>query len=354
VVRKESSQGPQQTEKITKSFKVGKTGSLDLNNFSGDVTVTGDAGEEIIIEAIKRVRAKTAEEAKAGLDAIQVNIAERGGRVEVRTDYARRDIRGAVDYTITVPSGAAVLVRTMSGDVNVTGVKGELRADSISGDVTVTGAGQSVRAKTMSGDVAVNDVTSDGDVAFSSMSGNVTARNIKAKLIEVNSTSGDLNLLDVTCGRATGSTMSGDVEFKGPLAKGGRYELRSHSGNVRLMPTSTTGFEVDASTFSGTFRSDFPVTLRSVGPSTMTPPTPPAPPPPPPSPTPPRTTGEQTPPPPPPPPAPPDRPGRTTGERTGRQPRPGMPSRSVQGTFGDGSAVLNLISFSGDITIVKK
>ena len=124
----------------------------------------------------------------------------------------------------------------------------------------------------MSGDVAVSDVGSDGDVAFSSMSGNVTARNVKARLIEVNSTSGDLNLVDVTCGRATGSTMSGDVEFTGPLAKGGRYELRSHSGNVRLIPTSTTGFEVDASTFSGTFRSDFPVTLRSVGPSTMTPP----------------------------------------------------------------------------------
>jgi DUF4097 and DUF4098 domain-containing protein YvlB len=343
TVRGAQDRGPEQTEKTTKSFKVGKTGALDLNSLSGDVTITGRAGEEIVIEAVKRVRAGSAEDAKAAFQAIQLSMTQRGERVEVRAEYARRDIRGGVDFTIAVPVDASVLVRTMAGDVKITGVKGEIRTDAVSGDITITGAGQSVRAKTMAGDVVVSDVASDRDVTFSSMSGDVTARNIKARVVEVSSTSGDLGLTDVVCERATGSTISGEVEFAGPLAKGGRYEFRSHSGDVRLVPTSTTGFEVEANTFSGTFQSDYPVTLRSVGPAKPTPPAPP-------------TGGERiAPPPPPPPPPPPERPGRTTGERgDSRPPRVGVRGQSVQGTYGDGGAFLSLSSFSGDITIVKK
>ena len=48
------------------------------------------------------------------------------------------------------------------------------------------------------------------------------------------------------------------------IARGGRYEFNSHSGNVRIMLAGNVpGFELDASTFSGSIRSDFPVTLRS-------------------------------------------------------------------------------------------
>ena len=325
--------GPEQTEKITKSFKVGKAGTLDLSNLSGNITVTGGAGEEISLEAVKRVRAKTPEEAKKQLGAIQINITERAGRVDVRTEHTAREIRGGVDYTATVPGGASVFVKTMSGGVKITNVRGELRAETVSGDVTIAGAGALVRAKVFSGNVAVSDISGDGEVSFGSLSGNVTARNVKAKSVDASTTSGNVTLIDVTCDRASGRTMSGDVEYTGPLAKAGRYEFRSHSGNVRVTPTSTTGFEVEANTFSGTFRSDFPVTLRSVGPAAPAHPAPPAPP------------------------APPSPPGRTTRDRPARpdiRMGGGPPTRSVQGTYGDGSAVLSLTSFSGDITIVKK
>ena len=59
--------------------------------------------------------------------------------------------------------------------------------------------------------------------------------------------------------------MSGNIEFDAPLAKGGRYEFTSHSGNVRIVLSGNTGFELDADTFSGSVRSDVPVTLRAIG-----------------------------------------------------------------------------------------
>jgi DUF4097 and DUF4098 domain-containing protein YvlB len=303
----EERQGPQQTERFSRTFKVGAAGVLDLSNISGTIVITGGAGEEMVIDAVKRVRAATSDEAKRQLASVTIDATERSGRVEVRTTYATDHIHGgSVDYTVTMPSGAAVFVRSVSGDVRVTTVKGEVRADSVSGNVVVSGAGPNLRAKSVSGDVTVDASGSNGDASLASVSGNVVARGLRARSVDANSVSGDLRLTDITCDRVNVRTMSGEVDYDGPLSKGGRYEMRSHSGNVRLVMAGATGFEVDASTFSGTFRSDFPVTLRSMG-------------------------------------------GESRGDRHGDR-RGG----SVQGTYGDGSAVLVLGSFSGNIVITKR
>jgi hypothetical protein len=45
------------------------------------------------------------------------------------------------------------------------------------------------------------------------------------------------------------STMSGNLEYSGPVSARGRYEFSAHSGDVRLGITG--GFDLEASTFSG-------------------------------------------------------------------------------------------------------
>ena len=69
-----------------------------------------------------------------------------------------RGISARVDYTITVPTGAAVAVKTISGDASVTKVNGEVRAETVSGNVSVTGTPNLALAKTVSGDVTARDV----------------------------------------------------------------------------------------------------------------------------------------------------------------------------------------------------
>ena len=75
--------------------------------------------------------------------------------------------------------------------------------------------------------------------------------------------SGNLQLSSLQVERLTAKTVTGDIDFDGALARGGRYEFNAHSGNIRLMLANATGFELDASTFNGNIRSDFPITLRS-------------------------------------------------------------------------------------------
>ena len=75
--------------------------------------------------------------------------------------------------------------------------------------------------------------------------------------------SGDIQLSGVQVERLLAKSVSGAIEFGAALERGGRYDFGSHSGDIRIVLSSQTGFELDASTFSGSVRSDFPVTLRS-------------------------------------------------------------------------------------------
>ena len=295
-----------QTEKFSKTVPLPKGGSLDLSNISGDIVVTGGAGDQVVIDAVKR--GKTAEDLKL----VQIDVTAGASRVEVRTRYPqeRRNVNVSVDFTVTVPRAAGVIVRTVSGDLKLATIDGTLTADSVSGDVDVTSAGQLESAKTVSGNVTVAMAAGEADITFASVSGDVKLSQIKARGIEANSVSGGVTLVEVTCSRANVKSVSGDIVFGGPLAKGGRYMLQSHSGDVTLHVNDKTGFEVNVGTFSGDITSDLQIVSTFGG----------------------------------------------EGERgqPGRRPKSGGPGQRLQGTFGEGGALLELTTFSGDVKIVSK
>ncbi|MFO7694737.1 MAG: DUF4097 family beta strand repeat-containing protein [Vicinamibacterales bacterium] len=296
---------PQQTEKFSKTVPLPKGGSLDLSNISGDIVITGGAGDQVVIDAVKR--GKTAED----LTLVQIEVSTTATRVEVRTQYPRerRNVNVSVDFTVSVPRAAGVTVRTVSGNLNLATIDGELVADSVSGDVDVKSAGRLESAKTVSGDVTVTSAASDGDISFASVSGDVKLSQIKARGIDANSVTGGVTLSDVASSRSKVKSVSGDIVFGGPLAKGGRYSLQSHSGNVTVYVDGKTGFEVAAGTFSGDISSDLQL-VSAFG-------------------------------------------GEREGGQPGRRPKSG-PGQRVRGTFGDGGAFLELSAFSGDVKIVDK
>jgi hypothetical protein len=303
--REEARRGPEHTEKISQTHRLGRNGTFDLQNVSGDIVVTGGGGNEVRIDAIKRVRHPNESEAKALLQAIEVRIDERNGNVDVRTDYPRRfNWSGSVDYTVSLPRDANVVLRSISGDIRVSTLNGDLRAESTSGNVLATSVRRIRLAKTLSGDLEIAD--SDGDdVVGSTISGNVVARGLKARSVDLQSISGDLRMTDVESDRTFVKSISGNIDFSGRLAQNGRYEFQSHSGDVRVSPLGSPGFSIEASTFSGDLRSDYALTLQGNPPNV----------------------------------------GANLRGRNGR---------AVRATFGDGGALLTLQSFSGNITVVKR
>ena len=308
----EARQGPEQIEKISQTHKVGDGGSLDLSHLAGDIRVTGGGGNEIKIEATKRARHRDPEQAKRLLEALRVDVNNFNGRVEVRTIYPRRgqpgfgsgnNISASVDYVISVPTGAAVTLKSISGDISVSNVRGEVRAETVSGSVNVNATPNVTVAKTISGDVTAQNIGAQTTLVLSTISGTVLGTGLKVKALEAGSVSGNVRLVGSEIERLEAKSVSGNIEFDAPLSKGGRYEFTSHSGNVRVTIPGNTGFELDADTFSGSVRSDLPVTLRTVG--------------------------------------------RTEHNRRGS-------NRAIRGSYGDASAFLSVRSHSGSVVITKK
>lgn len=298
------------TDRQVHKLPIGRNGSLDLANISGDVIVNAGSGDEAVVEVILRGFGDTPEEAKRQLELIYVDVIKGAQRAEIRAKYrerfsgGRHNFHSSADYHVTAPADARVSVHSVSGDVQAARMKGDLSVETVSGDVTVDSATRVSSAKSVSGEVTLTGISSEGTLAASSVSGDVIARGLKADRIELTSVSGTVRLRDVACDGAEITSTSGDVEFAGALSKNGRYEMQSHSGTIRIELTGNTGFDVEATSFSGEVRADVPLDRRSD----------------------------------------PD------DEGDGRR---GPRRRSLRGTYGDGSAVLELTTFSGDIIITS-
>ena len=296
-------------DRSAKTFRLGATGDIDLGNIAGDIVVTRGNGNEVTIEVIKTARARTDEEANEALRLVQVSLAERAGRIEGRVEYPHREevrkrnwrgVNVTVQYVVSAPERARLILNSISGGVSVKDIKGDIAAETISGDVRIANAGRLSKAKTVSGSVEITDTTLDGALDTSTISGSMLLRNVKARRLDVGSISGPVVVENVDCERLDAQSMSGGVRFTGPLTRGGRYDIGSHAGEIQVIITGDVGFRLDASSFSGRIRSD--LELKGTDP----------------------------------------------------QPANNRRVREISGTYGDGSAFLDLSTFSGSIVIGKK
>ena len=306
--RRDGNNREEQVERTTRTVKLGTDGVLGLGNIAGDIVVTRGGGADATVEIVKTARGRDVNDAREQLQQVQVEVTERAGRADVRTRYPgndgrrndnRRNFSVSVAYNVTAPAGTRLSIESISGNVKVNDIKGDVSASTISGDVRITGAARVSGAKTISGVVEIVDAQSDGAIESGSVSGDVLLRRVTARRLSAGSVSGSIKLDEVQCDRVSASTTSGSVWFAGPLARSGRYELNSFSGDIRVLLSGNTGFEVDASSHSGEIRPELPITTR--GPVS----------------------------------------GR--GRRT-----------TLAGTYGDGSAILDLTTFSGSIVISKR
>jgi DUF4097 and DUF4098 domain-containing protein YvlB len=155
--------------------------------------------------------------------------------------------------------------------------------------------------RSVSGEVRIEKV--QGEVRAESVSGSVTVADV-GKLQLAKSVSGEVTVSGAgggtKCGRAHVKTISGGIEYGGSFTGGGRYEFSSHSGDVRLIVGTGAGFELVAKTFSGGLQTDVPMTGLSDGggPSSM-------------------------------------------------------PNRRIRGTVGDGSAYVDVKTFSGSVIVTR-
>jgi hypothetical protein len=210
---------------------VGRRSGEDADRVRIEV-VEGEDG--VVICAIYPSRGGSDNGGRRRTDACDNNNGEGG-------DNDAEDAR--IDFTVRVPAGVKFASRTVSGDVNATGLRSAVDVATVSGDVTVSTTG-TARAATISGDVTATFGETDGeDMDFASVSGNVILRlagNVGAEV------------------RA--HTLSGEIESDFDLRMRGEDEDDDEGGlNIQIGSAASGtigrgGPELNVNTISGDIR----------------------------------------------------------------------------------------------------
>jgi DUF4097 and DUF4098 domain-containing protein YvlB len=209
---------------------------LSVHNYNGEVTIRG----------WNRQQMRIAGEYDRGRPELEVT----GLQVSLRTVHRRGN--DDVTLQISVPNGTSVDINGMSVDVTVMDVCGDVTVGTLSGDVDVRCASEA-QINSVSGDVTLSDIRGRAEV--NATSGSIDLRGARG-ILSLHAVSGDISISGAEGSQIEAETVSGDVDYNGRIADGGRYRFASHSGDVGVHVVGTLNAEIETETFSGEFIPD--------------------------------------------------------------------------------------------------
>ena len=143
---------------------------------------------------------------------------------------------GSMRVRARVPHSSSPVLTTAAADMKVRGRLGSLEVKSASGDLVVNGEVQrDAEIKTVSGDVRLERV--GGELRVQTVSGDVNAQSVGGSVVS-KTVSGDLRVESVREGHVTAQSVSGDIE---------------------LGVAAGTNLDVDAGSVSGDLASEVPL-----------------------------------------------------------------------------------------------
>jgi hypothetical protein len=171
-----------------------------------------------------------------------------------------RSSRGVanVDYEITVPAGTDVEVNGTFLGARMEGELGEVRVETVHGDIAISGASDFVYLYSVQGNVELSDT--EGDANIHSVNGSLRMSNVTGR-VTADATNGRIILEGIQSSSVEATTVNGSIRYGGTIENSGRYKLSTHSGNVTLSAAQDINATVSVSTFSGHFDAGFPITL---------------------------------------------------------------------------------------------
>ena len=227
------------TEEFHQTYAISSDGRIELDNINGDVHISSWDRNEVKVDAVKYA------DTKERLDEAKIDIDSGKDSLSIRTKYPQHDHNwnwgshnnpASVDYTLTVPRSVRLdEIKLINGELDITGIKGEVRASCINGKLVATDLSGRAKLSTINGHL---------DAKFSQLSG---------QTLELNSVNGSLDLTIPSDSNAEieASTVSGGIsndfglrvnnhrfvghDLRGDLGSGGaRIHLSNVNGHVDI------------------------------------------------------------------------------------------------------------------------
>ncbi len=222
--------------------QVGPGVTLQLVNLSGDIAVSTWPRNEVRI---------VAEHDRS--DRIVTELANNQLKLGVRN---AQEQPSDVEWNVTVPVWLPVQLSGVEGDIDVTGLRSAVRAQTMRGDVYVRQCQGSLEANSIEGEVHVSDV--DGNVTAGSVNSLIRLIRVTGP-VEAQTINGDIQLERLASPSIDASSVNGQVLVASPFRKHGRYSFASHSGRVLVAVPDGQDVNVTLSSFNGQVESDMPL-----------------------------------------------------------------------------------------------
>ncbi|MCW2632550.1 MAG: hypothetical protein JWR88_1512 [Pseudonocardia sp.] len=191
--------------------------------------------------------------AQKAVDGVEITWSEIGRRLVVRppTELPLKSV--PLILVVTAPTGSRVDVNSGSAAVTVTGSAGNVGVRTGSGEVDVEAVDGDVEVSTGSGGVSIGPVT--GRSRLRAGSGRISVDSVGGPS-EVKAGSAEVRLGAV---HADLSARTGSGDLTVADAHGGRLDLNSGSGGLRVGVHAGVGVELDLSSGTGRAHSELPV-----------------------------------------------------------------------------------------------
>lgn len=235
-----------QTTTVDTLISVPSDGRLELHNGDGSVEI------DVWNRNRVRLRARRAEP-------VPIRIEQRGVALVVRAP--RQIARNAdIDYALTVPASMDLTIHGMRSPVAIRGTTGRVEVHTTNGAVEVRGGRDRVEVHTINGSVRISGTR--GRVKVVGVNESVAIRDVAGGAVTVNLVNGRIDLDEIDARTVEAVTVNGRIRFQGVVRNDGSYQLNAHNGGIVFTVPEGTSARVHVSTFNGSFRTEFPVTIE--------------------------------------------------------------------------------------------
>jgi len=177
------------SEEETYSYTLSEGGSLSVSNVNGSITITGGSGNSVEIIAIKKADSQDV------LDGIEIKISQAGNEIVIETDlpdsgkwFNRGGNSGQVTYQIITPAATNLnLIETVNGEVDISGVSGNVVAETVNGSLDLVDLAADASMETVNGSV---------NASFAALAGkqNVKAATVNGRITLVLPADADVDI----------------------------------------------------------------------------------------------------------------------------------------------------------------
>jgi len=207
-----------------------------VENLLGRVIIRGTAatGQVHIIAEKRAPSAEALSRLRVHYTAFESGEVAVDTRVELGGRERSLPLAGSgIDLYVEIPADVAIEAKTFGGDVSASGLRAGAKLETTGGRIGISDVHGGVVTRQLRGGQHVDAV--EGDVDLDGVEGDMELRDLAGGHVDAKLVDGSIRAEDVRSGLVRLVTTTGQIVLIGVIRPGAHYDLRSYTGNVRVV-----------------------------------------------------------------------------------------------------------------------